>query len=143
MKDSYPPYVFVNYLTHLKKPFEDLNELEIASINPYLINLFLAHHVDCLKAIHNFQLVYDLTPEQYYKTMLRLLPKKYLPRVTYIKASKYKYHEDLIKFVANIRENTLDDAIEYIDYVGLEELLEQLKRYNIEPKTLKSWNITN
>ena len=143
MTDSYPPYVFVNYLTHMKKPFESLNEKEIESINPYVINLYLGHHVDCIKAINEFQSLYHLTKEQYYKVMLKLLPKKQLPFIKYIKSPPRKYAEGLLKFICSQRENDIEDAIDYIDFVGLDNLILELEKYNIEPKTLKEWKITN
>lgn len=130
----------LNDITFNKVPWENQSETDRKNIQPYMFNRWFSMKKEYLEIIAEVQQITDLmTPEQYYKFYLDLLPKQKF----FVKYIKSKTESDskrgaLLKFLSQRLELSEREIETYLDLTPNETIKEYIRGSGFMDKQIKS-----
>jgi hypothetical protein len=123
-------------ITYNKSPWNSFTEEDRESFNPYMIHRFLSMNPDYVDFVNTVQTVPYTNKERVYNIYLYTIPKKDM-WLKYIKSTKTKRQEAMLKHIATYYECSLGEAEEYTDILkdtGVKSILKQL---GVDDKEIK------
>lgn len=129
---------WLNQITYEKQPWNSFTEEDKKSFEPYMIHRFLSMNPDYIEFVNLIQIFPREDKEKIYNIYLYMIPKNKM-FLKYIKSSKTKRQEKLLKHIASYYECSLGEAEEYIDILrehGVKNILNQLGIEEKEQKKL-------
>lgn len=129
---------WLNQITYEKQPWNSFTEEDKKSFEPYMIHRFLSMNPDYIEFVNLVQTFPYTDKEKIYNIYLYMIPKKKM-FLKYIKSSRAKRQEKLLKHIASYYECSLGEAEEYIDILrenGVKNILNQLGVEEKEQKKL-------
>jgi hypothetical protein len=127
---------FLKEITSNKSKWESFTEEEKASFNPYMMHRLLSMNPEYIEFVNLVQTFPYSDKEKIYSIYLYMIPKKNMFH-KYIKSSKKKKQESLLKHVASYYECSLGEAEEYIDILRETGVKSILTKLGIEEKEQK------
>lgn len=127
---------FFKQVTTDKKPWSSFTEDEQKAFNPYMLHKIVSMTEAYIEVANIGQSLPYTDKEKIYKFYCELLPKKSVYS-KYIKGTKTKLNEDLLKYISRFYECSFREAEEYIQILNKEEMYDILNRYGIEDKEIK------
>ena len=129
---------FLKEITSNKSKWESFTEEEKASFNPYMMHRLLSMNPEYIEFVNLVQTFPYSDKEKTYNIYLYMIPKSNM-FFKYIKSSKKKKQESLLKHIANYFECSFGEAEEYIDILresGVKSILTSLGVEEKEQKKL-------
>ena len=130
---------WINEILVSKKHWNDFTEDEQKKFSPFIINRWLSMDKDFLEIVNYFQKysIGTLEPREVYKWYCDMLPRgKRFNK--YIKGKKdKKYNTELIDIMVTHFECSKLQVKDYLDLIAKDELMEILKKYGMNEKTIK------
>ena len=131
-------------ISHKKKEWNQLSEVDQKSFTPYIINRWLSMHQDLIETIDALQqyTIGPLSKKHVYQLYYDILPNANV-RAKYIKGKKMdKYNKDLISFVKDHYQINSNEAEEYVGIFirtnsGIQSLIDIMKTYGKTEKEIK------
>jgi hypothetical protein len=123
-------------ITSNKSKWESFTEEEKASFNPYMMHRLLSMNPEYIEFVNLVQTFPYSDKEKIYNIYLYMIPKKNMFH-KYIKSSKKKKQESLLKHIANYFECSFGEAEEYIDILRETGVKSILTKLGIEEKEQK------
>jgi hypothetical protein len=123
-------------ITSNKSKWESFTEEERASFNPYMMHRLLSMNPEYIEFVNLVQTFPYSDKEKTYNIYLYMIPKKNMFH-KYIKSSKKKKQESLLKHIANYFECSLGEAEEYIDILRETGVKSILTKLGVEEKEQK------
>jgi hypothetical protein len=123
-------------ITSNKSKWESFTEEERASFNPYMMHRLLSMNPEYIEFVNLVQTFPYSDKEKIYNIYLYMIPKKNMFH-KYIKSSKKKKQESLLKHIANYFECSFGEAEEYIDILRESGVKSILTKLGIEEKEQK------
>ena len=123
-------------ITSNKSKWESFTEEEQSSFNPYMMHRLLSMNPEYIEFVNLVQTFPYSDKEKIYNIYLYMIPKKNMFH-KYIKSSKKKKQESLLKHIANYYECSLGEAEEYIDILRETGVKSILTKLGIEEKEQK------
>ena len=127
---------WINQITYEKQPWNSFTEEDKKSFEPYMIHRFLSMNPDYIEFVNLVQTFPYSDKEKIYNIYLYMIPKKNMFH-KYIKSSKKKKQESLLKHIANYFECSFGEAEEYIDILRETGVKSILTKLGIEEKEQK------
>jgi len=131
-------FTVLKYITYEKKPWCNLTQEEQDLFNPYLCHRFLSMNPEYIEFVNLVQTFPYSDKKKIYDIYLYMIPKKNM-FLKYIKSTKKKKQESLLKHIATYYECSLGEAEEYIDIIrepGVKSILTKLGVEDKEQKKL-------
>ena len=129
-------FTVLKYITSEKKPWKDLTQEEQDLFNPYLCHRFLSMNPDYVDFVNTVQTVPYANKERVYNIYLYTIPKKDI-WLKYIKSTKTKRQEAMLKHIATYYECSLGEAEEYADILKDNGIKSILKQLGVDDKEIK------
>lgn len=126
----------LKYITYNKKPWNSLTQEEQDLFNPYMVHRFLSMNPDYIEFVNLIQTIPYTEKEKIYKLYLYMIPKKNM-FLKYIKSSKPKTHDVLLKHLADHYECSLREAQEYYHAHHTDTIKNILKKRGVDEKEIK------
>ena len=130
---------WINQILVKKTHWNEFTEDEQKKFSPFIINRWLSMDKDFLEIVNYFQKysIGTLEPREVYKWYCDMLPKgKRFNK--YIKGKKdKKYNTELIDIMVTHFECSKLQVKDYLDLIAKDELMEILKKYGMNEKTIK------
>ena len=123
-------------ITSNKSKWESFTEEEQTSFNPYMMHRLLSMNPEYIEFVNLVQTFPYSDKQKIYNIYLYMIPKKNMFH-KYIKSSKKKKQESLLKHIANYYECSLGEAEEYIDILRETGVKSILTKLGIEEKEQK------
>jgi hypothetical protein len=123
-------------ITSNKSKWESFTEEEQSSFNPYMMHRLLSMNPEYIEFVNLVQTFPYSDKEKIYNIYLYMIPKKNMFH-KYIKSSKKKKQESLLKHIANYFECSFGEAEEYIDILRETGVKSILTKLGIEEKEQK------
>jgi hypothetical protein len=123
-------------ITSNKSKWESFTEEEQSSFNPYMMHRLLSMNPEYIEFVNLVQTFPYSDKQKIYNIYLYMIPKKNMFH-KYIKSSKKKKQESLLKHIANYYECSLGEAEEYIDILRETGVKSILTKLGIEEKEQK------
>jgi hypothetical protein len=127
---------WINQITYEKKPWNSFTEEEKKSFEPYMIHRFLSMNPEYIEFVNLVQTFPYSDKQKTYNIYLYMIPKKKM-FLKYIKSTKSKTKEALLKHIAFYYECSLGEAEEYIDILRETGVKSILTKLGIEDKEQK------
>ena len=130
---------WMNQLLVHKKHWDDFTDSNQKSFNSFIINRWLSMDKEFIEIVNVFQKysIGTLEPREVYKWYCDILPKgKRFNK--YIKGKKsIKYDKELVDILVKHFECSKLQVKDYLDLIDKNELIEILKSYGKDKKTIK------
>jgi len=123
-------------ITSNKSKWESFTEEERASFNPYMMHRLLSMNPEYIEFVNLVQTFPYSDKQKIYSIYLYMIPKKNM-FYKYIKSSKKKKQESLLKHIANYFECSFGEAEEYIDILRETGVKSILTKLGVEEKEQK------
>ena len=123
-------------ITSNKSKWESFTEEEQSSFNPYMMHRLLSMNPEYIEFVNLVQTFPYSDKEKIYNIYLYMIPKKKM-FLKYIKSSKTKRQEKLLKHIALYYECSLGEAEEYIDILREHGVKNILNKLGVEEKEQK------
>ena len=127
---------WLNQITYEKQPWNSFTEEDKKSFEPYMIHRFLSMNPDYIEFVNLVQTFPYSDKGKIYNIYLYMIPKKKM-FLKYIKSSKTKKQEKLLKHIAFYYECSLGEAEEYIDILREHGVKNILNKLGVEEKEQK------
>ena len=123
-------------ITYNKSPWNSFTEEDRESFNPYMVHRFLSMNSDYVDFVNTVQTVPYTNKERVYNIYLYTIPKKDM-WLKYIKSTKTKRQEAMLKYIATYYECSLGEAEEYADILKDNGVKTILKQSGVDDKEIK------
>lgn len=123
-------------ITYNKSKWESFTEEDKKSFEPYMIHRFLSMNPEYIEFVNLVQTFPYSDKEKIYSIYLYMIPKNNM-FFKYIKSSKKKKQESLLKHIANYFECSFGEAEEYIDILRESGVKSILTKLGVEEKEQK------
>ena len=123
-------------ITYNKSSWNSFTEEDRESFNPYMIHRFLSMNPDYVDFVNTVQTVPYTNKERVYNIYLYTIPKKDM-WLKYIKSTKTKRQEAMLKHIATYYECSLGEAEEYADILKDNGIKSILKQSGVDDKEIK------
>ena len=123
-------------ITYNKSPWSSFTEEDKESFNSYMIHRFLSMNPDYVDFVNTVQTVPYTSKERIYNIYLYTIPKKDM-WLKYIKSTKTKRQEAMLKYIDTYYECSLGEAEEYADILRDNGIKAILKQSGIDDKEIK------
>ena len=127
---------WLKQITYEKQSWDSFTEEDRASFNPYMIHRFLSMNPEYIEFVNLIQNIPYTEKEKIYKLYLYMIPKKNM-FLKYIKSTRAKTREELLKHLASYYECSLREADEYYHMLHNDTIKGILKKQGIEDKEIK------
>ena len=129
-------FEWLKEITYNKSSWDSFSDEDKESFNPYMIHRFVSMNQDYIEFVNLIQRFPYTDKEKIYNLYVRMIPKKNI-YLKYIKSTKAKKQESLLKHVSVYYECSLGEAGEYIEILGDKETTNILKQLGIDDKEIK------
>lgn len=132
----------LNALTYNKEvKWKHLTDADRKTFSVYMINRYLSMNIDWIEYVAQLQtLTYDMEPEYVYKLYQDFLPKKKI-FLKYLKSkSDKKPNKNIIDYIKQYFECSEDEAVEYLEILTKDQIIEIIKKFGIDDKEIKQWS---
>jgi hypothetical protein len=126
----------LKYITYDKKPWNSLTQEEQDLFNPYLCHRFLSMNSEYIEFVNLIQTIPYTEKEKIYNLYLYMIPRKNM-FLKYIKSSKPKKEEKLLRYIASYYECSLGEAEEYTSILGKNGIKSILLELGVDEKEIK------
>jgi hypothetical protein len=123
-------------ITYNKSSWNSFTEEDRESFNPYMVHRFLSMNPDYVDFVNTVQIVPYTSKERVYNIYLYTIPKKDM-WLKYIKSTKTKRQEAMLKYIATYYECSLGEAEEYVDILKDNGIKTILKQSGVDDKEIK------
>jgi hypothetical protein len=123
-------------ITYNKSPWNSFTEEDRESFNPYMVHRFLSMNPDYVDFVNTVQTVPYTSKERIYHIYLYTIPKRDM-WLKYIKSTKTKRQEAMLKYIATYYECSLGEAEEYADILRDNGIKNILKQSGVDDKEIK------
>ena len=123
-------------ITYNKSPWNSFTEEDRESFNPYMIHRFLSMNPDYVDFVNTVQTVPYTSKEKIYHIYLYTIPKRDM-WLKYIKSTKTKRQEAMLKYIVTYYECSLGEAEEYADILRDNGIKNILKQSGVDDKEIK------
>ena len=123
-------------ITSNKSKWESFTEEDKKSFEPYLMHRLLSMNPEYIEFVNLVQTFPYSDKEKIYSIYLYMIPKNNM-FFKYIKSSKKKKQESLLKHIANYFECSFGEAEEYIDILRESGIKSILTKLGVEEKEQK------
>ena len=130
------PFDWVKEITVNKPSWNSFTEDEQASFTPFMVHRILSMNPDYIDFVNLVQKLPQDNKEKIYRLYVYMIPKKSM-FAKYIKSTKKKKQESLLKHVASYYECSLGEAEEYIDIIRESGVKSILTKLGVEEKEIK------
>ncbi len=127
---------WLKQITYEKQSWDSFTEEDRTSFNPYMIHRFLSMNPEYIEFVNLIQNIPYTEKEKIYKLYLYMIPKNNM-FLKYIKSSKPKTHEVLLKHLADHYECSLREAQEYYHAHHTDTIKNILKKRGVDDKEIK------
>jgi len=127
---------WLKQITYEKQPWDSFTEEDKASFTPYMIHRFLSMNSDYIEFVNLIQTIPYTEKEKIYNLYLYMIPRKNM-FLKYIKSSKPKKEEKLLRYIASYYECSLGEAEEYTSILGKNGIKSILFELGIDEKEIK------
>jgi len=126
----------LNYITYDKKPYNELTQEEIDSINPYLINRYVSMNPDYLELANYIQTLSLSDKEKYYRIYSHFLPKK-KQWLKYVKSSTKGEPKELINILSRYFQCSTREVKDYMKILPKKDINQILVDMGLDEKEIK------
>lgn len=123
-------------ITYNKSPWNSFTEEDKESFNPYMIHRFLSMNPDYVDFVNTVQTIPYTSKERIYNIYLYTIPKRDM-WLKYIKSTKTKRQEAMLRYIATYYECSLGEAEEYVDILRDNGIKIILKQLGVDDKEIK------
>jgi hypothetical protein len=127
---------WLKQITYEKQPWDSFTEEDRISFNPYMVHRFLSMNPEYIEFVNLIQNIPYTEREKIYKLYLYMIPKKNM-FLKYIKSSRTKTKEELLKHLASHYECSLREADEYYHMHHSDTIKDILKKRGVDDKEIK------
>jgi hypothetical protein len=123
-------------ITGTKKQWSLFNEEDQKQFNPYMVHRYISMYEPYIEVANVAQLLPQNDKEKIYKFYCNMIPKNNV-WLKYIKGSKKKPNETILKHIADYYTISLGEAEDYIYILKKEGIEYILEKYGLEQKEIK------
>jgi len=127
---------WLKQITYEKQPWDSFTEEDKVSFTPYMIHRFLSMNSEYIEFVNLIQTIPYTEKEKIYNLYLYMIPRKNM-FLKYIKSSKAKKEEKLLRYIASYYECSLGEAEEYTSILGKNGIKSILLELGIDEKEIK------
>ena len=127
---------WLKQITTEKQSWDSFTEEDKVSFNPYMVHRFLSMNSDYIEFVNLIQTIPYTEKEKIYNLYLYMIPRKNI-FLKYIKPSKAKKEEKLLKYIASYYECSLGEAEEYTSILGKNGIKSILFDLGVDEKEIK------
>jgi hypothetical protein len=127
---------FLKEITGKKSPWSSFNEEDKKQFNPYMVHKYISMYEPYIEVANIGQSLPHTDKEKIYQFYCGIIPKSNV-WLKYIKGTKNKANEDLLKYISMYYECSFREAEEYLTLLSKEEIVNILSKYGIEDKEIK------
>jgi hypothetical protein len=127
---------FLKEITGKKSPWSSFNEEDKKQFNPYMVHKYISMYEPYIEVANIGQSLPHTDKEKIYQFYCSIIPKSNV-WLKYIKGTKNKANEDLLKYISMYYECSFREAEEYLTLLSKEEIVNILSKYGIEDKEIK------
>lgn len=123
-------------ITGTKKQWSSFNSEEHKLFNSYLIHRYISMYEPYIEVVNFAQLLPQNDKEKIYKFYCNMIPKNNI-WLKYIKGSKKKPNETILKYIADYYTISLGEAEDYIYILKKEGINHILEKSGVDEKEIK------
>jgi hypothetical protein len=127
---------FLKEITGNKSPWSSFTEEDKKQFIPYIIHRYISMYEPYIDVANYAQLIPSNDKEKIYQFYCNMIPKNNV-WLKYIKGSRKKTDEELLKYIANFYTISLGEAEDYIYFLKKEGVEEILKKSGVDEKIIK------
>lgn len=117
---AYTIFDWAKEVTERKGNWKDISEEDKMSFNPFMLNRVLSMNQNYIELVAYVQRFWLLSHEQLFNVYKQLLPKEKVWS-RYIKGTKDKANEEILKVIAKYYEISTREAKQYLKFLTKEE----------------------
>jgi len=123
-------------ITGTKKQWSSFNEDDQKQFNPYMVHRYISMYEPYIDVVNFAQLLPQNDKEKIYKFYCNMIPKNNI-WLKYIKGSKKKPNETILKYIADYYTISLGEAEDYIYILKKEGINHILEKSGVDEKEIK------
>jgi len=123
-------------ITGTKKQWSSFNEDDQKQFNPYMVHRYISMYEPYIEVVNFAQLLPQNDKEKIYKFYCNMIPKNNI-WLKYIKGSKKKPNETILKYIADYYTISLGEAEDYIYILKKEGINHILEKSGVDEKEIK------
>ena len=127
---------WLNEVTLIKRPVEDIPEESWEKWNSYMMHRYLSMYVGYVEIVNYVQKLNPQSKKQIYSIYRQLIPKKKI-WLKYIKNQNKSQKQELIEYISRYFECGLAEANHYIHILPPEEIKSILSEMGVNDKEIK------
>ena len=127
---------FLKEITGKKSSWSSFTEEDKKQFSPYMIHRYISMYEPYIDVANYAQLIPSNDKEKIYQFYCNMIPKNNV-WLKYIKGSRKKTDEELLKYIANFYTISLGEAEDYIYFLKKEGVEEILKKSGVDEKIIK------
>lgn len=127
---------WLKQITYGKKPWSSFTETEKESFNSFMVHKYISMCEEYIEIVNYGQRIPYSDKEKTYKFYCSMLPKKNV-FFNYVKGSRKKTNEAILKHIAEHFTVSLGEAEDYIYLLKKEGIADILTRRGIDDKEIK------
>jgi hypothetical protein len=127
---------WLKQITYGKQPWSSFNDIQKESFNSFMVHKYVSMYEDYLEVANLGQRIPYSDKEKTYKFYYNMLPKKNV-FFNYVKGSKKRANEDILKHIAEHFTVSLGEAEEYIFLLKKQGVIDILEKRGIDEKEIK------
>jgi hypothetical protein len=127
---------FLKEITGKKSPWSSFSEEDKKQFNPYMVHRYISMYEPYIEVANVGQSLPHTDKEKIYQFYCSIIPKSNV-WLKYIKGTKNKLNEDLLKYISMYYECSFREAEEYLTLLSKEDIVNILSKYGIEDKEIK------
>lgn len=138
-KDTTPPHLYVSYLTEQKKPWQELTQKEKDDFSPFVVNKFLAQHMELVRFLNELQRGKQLPKHIIYNIYLKQLPSRSMYTKFIKKSSEDLFPREFLKLICKHKNCDIEHAKYFVENTDISELKRLLHGFHIDNKLQTKW----
>ena len=127
---------WIKEITGTKKQWSSFSEEDQKQFNPYMVHRYISMYEPYIEVANVAQLLPQNDKEKIYKFYCSMIPKNNV-WLKYVKGSKKKPNEVVLKHIAEYYTISLGEAEDYLYILGKEGVEHILEKFGLEQKEIK------
>jgi hypothetical protein len=123
-------------ITGTKKQWSSFNEDDQKQFNPYMIHRYISMYEPYIEVANFAQTLPQNDKEKIYQFYCSMIPKNNV-WLKYVKGSKKKLNETILKYIADYYTVSLGEAEDYLYILKKEGVEHILEKSGVDPKEIK------
>ena len=123
-------------ITGTKKQWSSFNEEDQKQFNPYMVHRYISMYEPYIEVVNVAQLLPQNDKEKIYKFYCSMIPKSNV-WLKYVKGSRKKTNETLLKYVSDYYTISIGEAEDYVFILKKEGLHQLLEKSGVNEKEIK------